>query len=411
MKVLLIYSYSTDQAWVPIGLLYIAANLRKNNIDVKIIDSKYDSVFHEIISYNPDIVGLGGMTLMANNAIKLGKEIKQNFPNIILVYGGVHFTFMPEEAYDVADIIIKGEAERVFVEIIKKNIINNYEQPMLGILLKRNGVWLNYGDYELINDLDDLPLPAYDLIDITRYSDELVTGEKAISILTGRGCPYNCSFCASPKLWRRKVRYHSIEYTINHIKYLIDNYNLQNLRIMDDTFTCDNTRVIEFCNAVINNNFKLNMTCLTNVHNADLEVFKLMKKAGFSIVAFGLESVDENVLKLCNKQNTRENMTRAVKIAHEAGLKTELLFMVGNMGDTEKSLNDSLQFAKELSGYKTYFQLATPFPGCEFYDKAEQYGEIVSRDWTKYNHKKVTYIPNGLDEDTMYDIVKKGCVN
>jgi anaerobic magnesium-protoporphyrin IX monomethyl ester cyclase len=409
MKVLLIYTHQNKEAWVPIGLLYIAANLRKNGIDVKIADVQYDNVFDEIIHYNPDIIGLGGMTINANSAIELGKQIKQNFPNIILVFGGVHFTFLPQDAYDVADIIIKGEGEKVF-EYICKGVELDF---ISGILYKKNPwtEWVDTGDYELINDLDSLPLPAYDLIDMSRYSDELVTGEHAISILTGRGCPYNCSFCASPKLWRRKVRYHSIEYTINHIKYLIDNYDLQNLRIMDDTFTCDNKRVIEFCNAIIENNFKLNMTCLTNVHNADLEVFRLMKKAGFSIVAFGLESVDENVLKLCNKQNTRENMTRAVKIAHEAGLKTELLFMVGNMGETEKSLNDSLQFAKKLNGYKTYFQLATPFPGCEFYDKAEQYGKVVDRNWKDYNHKKVTYIPNGLTEDIMYETVKKGCVN
>jgi anaerobic magnesium-protoporphyrin IX monomethyl ester cyclase len=410
MKVLLIYTYSSNQAWVPIGLLYIAANLRKNGIDVKIADMQYDNVFDIIMHYNPDYIGLGAMTINADTTIKLGKWIKENFPNVVLVFGGVHFTFMPEEAYDVADIIIKGEAEKVFVEICKQ--IPWFE--IKGIIYKDSWAlneWNDTGDYELINDLDSLPLPAYDLIDMSRYSDELVTGEHAISILTGRGCPYNCSFCASPKLWRRKVRYHSIDYTINHIKYLIDNYNLQNLRIMDDTFTCDNTRVIEFCNAIIENGFKLNMTCLTNVHNADLEIFKLMKKAGFSIVAFGLESVDENVLKLCNKQNTRENMTKAVKIAHEAGLKTELLFMIGNMGDTEKSLNYSLQFAKELNGYKTYFQLATPFPGCEFYDNAEKYGKVIDRNWKDYNHKKVTYIPNGLNEDIMYETVKKGSKN
>jgi radical SAM superfamily enzyme YgiQ (UPF0313 family) len=407
MKVLLIYSNAMEQAWVPIGLLYLAANLRKNNIDVKIIDSKYDNVFDEIIHYNPDYIGLGGMTLMANNAIKLGKEIKQNFPNIILVYGGVHFTFLPEEAYEVADIIIKGEAEKVFVDIVK----NKPYCDIRGILYKCDKEWIDNGDYEFINDLDSLPLPAYDLIDMNRYSDELVTGEKAISILTGRGCPHNCSFCASPKLWRRKVRYHSVEYTINHIKYLIDNYNLHNLRIMDDTFTCDNARVLDFCKAIKDNDIKLNMTCLTNVNNASLDVFKKMKDAGFSIVAFGLESVDENVLRLANKNNTREKMTRAVNLAHEAGLKTELLFMVGNMGDTKKSLNDSLQFSKELSGYKTYFQLATPFPGSRFYDEAEKYGKIIDRNWKDYNHKKVTYIPGGLDEETMYDTVKKGCIN
>ena len=409
MKVLLIYAHQNKEAWVPIGLLYIAANLRKNNIEVKIIDNHYDNVFSSIIDYGPDIIGLGAMTVNADITIQVGKEIKRNFPNIILVFGGVHFTFLPDEAKDIADIIVKGEGEKVFVNICKGKTLADIP----GIIYKNNPWtdWIDTGDYELINDLDSLLFPAYDLIDMTRYSDELVTGEHAISILTGRGCPYSCSFCASPKLWRRKVRYHSIEYTINHIKYLIDNYNLQNLRIMDDTFTCDNNRVMEFCNAILENNIKLNMTCLTNVHNANLEVFSKMKEAGFSIVAFGLESVDKTVLKLCNKNQDRELMANAVNLAHEAGLKTELLFMVGNMGETEKSLNDSLCFAEKLNGYKTYFQLATPFPGSQFYDNAEKYGKVIDRNWADYNHKKVTYIPNGLNEDIMYDIVKKGCVN
>ena len=101
-------------------------------------------------------------------------------------------------------------------------------------------------------------------------------------------------------------------------------------------------------------------------------------------------------------------MTRAVTIAHQSGLLTELLFMAGNMGETEKSLNDSLQFAKELNGYKTYFQLATPFPGSKFYNDAEKYGKIVDRDWENYNHKVCKYIPNGLTEDILYDTVKEG---
>jgi len=147
------------------------------------------------------------------------------------------------------------------------------------------------------------------------------------------------------------------------------------------------------------------------VHNSNYEIFSLMRKAGFSIVAFGLESVDKKVLELCNKNQDAFLMDKAIKLAHMAGLKTELLFMVGNMGDTEKSLNDSLCFAEKLNGYKTYFQLATPFPGSEFYDNAEKYGKVIDRNWADYNHKKVTYIPNGLNEDIMYDIVKKGCKN
>ena len=396
MKVLLVYSNIMNQAWVPIGLLYIASNLRKNNIDVKIVDSKFNNILDEIDEYKPDIIGLGGMTLMAHDAIKWGRIIKEKFPFVRLVYGGVHFTFIINEIVKLADIIIQREAENTFVDYC---INDKYKDSQKVI------------DSPLIEKLDDLPIPAYDLIDINKYSDELVTGEKAISILTGRGCPYNCAFCASPRLWKRKTRYHSIEYTIDHIKYLIKKYYLKNLRIMDDTFTVSNERVLQFCDSILKNDIKLNMTCLTNVHNADYKVFREMKRAGFSIVAFGLESVDPYVLKLVGKFNTKENMTNAVNIAHKAGLLTELLFMVGNMGDTNKSLQDSLDFAKSLNGYKTYFQLATPFPGCKFYDDAEKYGKVLTRDWENYDHKKVTYIPNGLNEDIMYDVVKKGCVN
>lgn len=408
MKVLLVYSNVMPQAWVPIGLLYIASNLRKNNIEVKIIDSKFDNVIKEVDDYKPDIVGLGGMTLMAHDAINWGLIIKEKYPWIFIIFGGVHFTFLPNEAKNIADIVIKGEAENVFLELCKKDIFINKMD-------RKQNTTSNYFEivegHSLIKDLDSLPFPAYDLININKYSDELVTGEKAISILTGRGCPYNCSFCASPALWKRKCRFHSIEYTIDYIKFLIKKYDVKNLRIMDDTFTVNNDRVLQFCEAIQKNNIKLNMTCLTNVHNADYEVFKEMKKTGFSIVAFGMESVDPIVLNLCNKDQNKNMMRSAVEKAHKAELLTELLFMVGNMGDTKKSLRDSLEFSKSLNSFKVYFQLATPFPGCEFYNKAEEYGKVISRDWKNYNHKKITYIPYGLDEVTMYETIKEGCVN
>lgn len=407
VKVLLVYSNVMKESWVPIGLMYIAANLRANGIDVKIIDTKFDDVMQAINLYDPTYVGLGGMTVMSQDAIEWGERIKSNFPHIQLIFGGVHFTFIPDDAKPIADIIVKGEAEKVFVEICKGGPLSMIK----GIIFKCGDRYIDNGQWQQIEDLDSLPLPAYDLIDISRYSDELVTGEKAVSIMTGRGCPYNCAFCASPKLWRRRVRYHSVSYTIGHIMYLINNYNLKNLRIMDDTFTCNNDRVIEFCKALKRNNINLKMTCLTNVNNANYEIFKLMKDVGFDIVAFGLESVDETVLKLVDKNITEEKARRAIELAHKAGLRTELLFMVGNMGDTKESLEKSLAFSKTLGSYKVYFQLATPFPGSRFYDIAEKYGTVVDRDWKQYNHKTVKYIPFALDADTMYDVVKRGIIN
>jgi anaerobic magnesium-protoporphyrin IX monomethyl ester cyclase len=422
VRVLLVYTNEIKDSWVPIGLLYIAAYLRENKIAVKIVDTKYDNVLNEIMMYDPHFVGLGGMTVMSPSIKRLGESIKEKFPFLKIVVGGVHYTFLPDEAKSFADYIIRGEAEEAFVQIVKRAPFYNVNNINIqGVSVKYyEDTWYSCGERtDFIKDLDLLPLPAYDLIDMNRYSDELVTGEKAISILTGRGCPYNCSFCASPSLWQRKVRYHSIDYVIRHIKYLIKNYNLQCLRIMDDTLTCNNERVQEFCRAITSNGIELKMTCLTNVNNADFYTFFLMKRAGFDIVAFGLESADKKVLSLVNKNNTIRKMRRAVRLAHKAGLRTELLFMVGNVGETEKSLRKSLRFAKSLKGYKTYFQLATPFPGSKFYDEAEKYGIVVDRNWEEYNHKTVKYVPFSLVKDktftqakeTMIATAKKGTVN
>lgn len=389
VKVALIYSNVVKEPWIPLGLLSIAANLIRDGIQVKILDTLHDNIIKEISSFKPDYVGLGGMTVMAYDAIGWGTIIKKQFPHIKIVFGGVHFTFLPEEAQGIANYIIQGEGEEEFLNIIYGNKVKKGH----------------------IENLDSIPFPAYELIDMNKYHDELVTGEKAISIMTGRGCPYDCLFCASPQLYNRRMRYNSIEYVIHHIKYLISNYDLKNLRIMDDTFTCNKYRVLDFCEAILKNNINLKMTCLTNVNNADKETFTMMKKAGFDIVAFGLESIDPKVLKLVNKEMSVDRATQVIHTAHDCGLKTELLFMVGNIGDTKEALENTLAFSKKFNSYKVYFQLATPFPGSKFYDVAEQYGTVVDRDWEHYDHKKVTYIPDGLDADYMKDVVNRGCKN
>lgn len=414
MKVLLIYPKVTVKVamWMPLGILYIASYIKKHGIEVKIINSSFyelnDNNIKEIFqSFSPDIVGIGAMTVQCVDALKIGSNIKRLFPNIKLVYGGVHFTFLPEEGLDIGDIVVIGEGEETFLDICNNKNIKEIE----GIAYKEKGKIIKNKLRQKQANLDNFPIPAYDLIDKNRYSDELITSEKATSILTGRGCPHNCHFCASPQLYERKVRFHSIEYTMNHIKYLIDNYNMKNLRIMDDTFTCNNKRVYDFCDAIEKNNFKLNMTCLTNVKNADIDVFKRMKEVGFSIVAFGIETVNEKVQEIVNKKASKEKISKAINDAHSVGLKTELLFMVGNMGETKESLEESLNFSRQFNSFAVFFQFATAFPGSKFYTDAEKWGIVKTKDWDSYNHNIPTFIPHGLNEQILNRIKNVGTKN
>lgn len=384
--------------WIPIGQLYIAALLEKNGVEVVIYDRNKEtrSLFKLIDEFSPEHIGIGAMTVQAQDAFHLCAVIKSKYPSIPLSLGGVHFTFKPFDGINVADMVIVGEGEYTYLDICQDKPLGEIK----GLIFKSGEIIIDNGPRPFIQNLDELPLPAYHLIDVNSYSDMLISGHKAISILTGRGCPYGCNFCASPSFWQRKVRMHSLDYAMNHIKLLMEKYGMRNLRIMDDTFTLKRDRVIEFCSRV--KPLGLNMTCLTNVKNSDLELLKIMKDSGFSIVAYGIECADQGVLDAVGKGIKLEECVQAIQNAKSAGLVVELLFMVGNITETEETIKKSIRFACAYNpGGPNWFQFATPFPGSHFNEIAEQYGVVTNWDWNEWHHQAPIFIPKGLTAEKM----------
>lgn len=430
MKILLIepkYGFEGVSPWIPIGKGYLASVLRANGFAVKIIDNALrDYSDEELVKvlkeYHPDIVATGGMTLQFEDTKRIANLTRQLYQSkLLLIGGGVHLTLKPEDGLDYFDFIVVGEGEDTLLELCKtyaeesskkgeifKNIPGLYFRTETGEVVRTK-------QRDFIYDLDSLPLPAYDLLPVKDYHDFLITGERAISILTGRGCPYNCQFCASPRLFQRKVRNFSLEYIFTLLDYLIENYGFSNFRIMDDVFTLSKKRVLKFCEQIKRRGLRLNMTCLTHVNTSDLGMFIEMKKAGFSIVAFGIESGNNWILKLINKGISREDAISAIKDAQKAGLIVECLFMIGNIGETKETIEDSIRFAKDFNppyrglrriGFN-HFQFATPFPGSRFFDEAKDYGEITSFDYDNYSHQKPVFIPRGLTASEMLILRKK----
>ena len=430
MNILLIepmYGLEEVSPWIPIGKVCLASVLRANGFAVKIIDNALrnysdEELIEALKEYQPDIVATGGMTLQFEDTKRIANLVRQLYQSkILLVGGGVHLTLEPEDGLNYFDFIVIGEGEDTFLELCKTYAEVNRKKSEIfkdipGLyFMSEAGEVIRTKQRDFIYDLDRLPFPAYDLISVNDYHDFLITGEKAISIMMGRGCPYDCKFCASPRLYQRKVRNFSMEYIFAFLDYLIKNYGVSQLRIMDDTFTLDKKRVIEYCKQITKRGLKLNMTCLTHVNTSDLEMFTEMKKAGFSVVAFGIESGNNRILKLINKGISKEIAISAIKDAKKAGLIVECLFMIGNIGETRETIEDSIQFAKKFNppyrGLKrigfNYFQFATPFPGSRFFDEAKNYGEIISFDYNNYSHKKPVFIPKGLDTPTMLALRKK----
>ncbi len=430
MNILLIepkYGFERASAWIPIGKAYLASVARANGFDVKIIDNALKNYSDEELvralkEYNPDIVATGGMTLQFNDMRRIASLTRELYQSeVLLVGGGVHLTLRPEDGLDHFDFVVIGEGEDTFLELCKtyaeerrkkhevfKNVSGLYFSSEAGEVIRTK-------KRDFIYDLDKLPLPAYDLLPVDEYNDYLITGEKAISILTGRGCPYDCEFCASPLLSERKVRNFSLEYTFTLMDYLIERYVCSNFRIMDDTFTLNKKRVLGFCEQILKRDLKLNMTCLTHVKTCDFEMFKKMKEVGFSIVALGIESGNNRILRLINKRISRKDAISAISDAKKAGLMVEGLFMIGNIGETRETIEDSIQFARQFNPpYRSlrrigfnYFQFATPFPGSRFFDEASDYGEVISFNYDDYSHKKPVFIPKGLDDSTLVTLRKK----
>lgn len=429
MKVLLIepkYGFADALPWIPIGKAYMASVLRLNGFDVRIIDNALQNYTDEqligcIEEYTPDIICTGGMTLQFNDTKRIAALSKHLYGSkVFLVGGGVHLSIKPEDGLNYFDVIVIGEGEDTIVELCKqyekegKNL-ENYKD-IKGIYFKTElGEVVRTEPRGFISNLDRLPLPAYDLLSVKRYHDFLITGQRAVSIMTGRGCPYNCEFCASPFLSQQKVRYFSLDYTFSLITYLIENYGFSNFRIMDDTFTLNKRRVLDFCDQIEKRGLKLNMTCLTHVNTYDFEMFRRMKEVGFSIIAFGIESGNDRILKLINKGISRGKAINAINAAKNAGLMVENLFMIGNIGETKETIKDSIRFAKDYNppykGWKrigfNWFQFATPVPGSRFFYEAKDYGEVISFNYDDYSHQKPVFIPKGLNINTMIALRKK----
>jgi radical SAM superfamily enzyme YgiQ (UPF0313 family) len=417
--------------------MQLAAYLRTHGkYDVRIMDNAFwkgnddgirGTVDKEV---QPDIIGIGGMTMQLHDTIRLASVIRrmhENDPQIrngkkkrpLLVAGGVHFTFCPQDAYELFDLVVIGEGEETFLNVCDRfkasgSYTGKDYADILGIGYKTEpGKPFTLTAPRPLLAADKICAPAFDLVPwLTRYDDGFITGHKAPMLMTGRGCPYDCEFCAAPQIYQRKVRLFPMDMVKEIMTEHKKIFGSNQCRVMDDTFAASPKRVSEFCD-MVNTNFGPNrMSCLTHCHTADLDSMKLMKQTGFDIVAYGVESGNDEVLRLINKKITAEQAAKAIQTARQAGLDVEALFMIGCIGETEQSINDTIKFAVKHNNPSQYnrnaawnwFQFATPFPGSRFFNEYPKYGKLTSTNYNDYHHQTPVFIPNGLTAEKMVQL-------
>lgn len=388
MKILLINPKSTTgkARWLPLGLGYIAAVLKEAGFTVKVMDGEIT----DMQDFMPDVVGISAMTPQIEEAWNIAEQIKQVLPLTTIVLGGVHPTTLPLESLsrDYIDIVVLGEGEITMKELC---LAIRDKTPLLdvkGIIYKEKiGHIIGTKPRELIENLDTLPFPARELFDFPKsYSPGYYRKLPCATILTSRGCPGRCTFC-NKSIFGNKFRMRSAKSVVYEMAHLIVDYGIKEFHISDDNFSTDKNRALEICERIICAKLNTTWACSNGIRVdfVTQELLDKMKQSGCYRVAFGIESGSPEILRNINKNITLEKVENAVKMAKKAGIVTVGFFMVGNYGETDKTIHETIKFIKKIGLDYTQFTIATPYPGTELAKQVEGRGCVFANRWSDFN--------------------------
>lgn len=397
----------------PLGLASIAAYVRAKNKSIKIIDCNvespsidhFENYFKEnYVKHYSTIkyIGLTAMTPTIKKAYKIAEICKKFYPNVKIVFGGVHATFLPEEVLqnDLVDFVVIGEGELTFEELLSgkdKATIN-------GLAYKVDDKIRINSSRERILDLDDFPMPAYDLLPIKKYRPAKGTYKKlpAMSMITSRGCPGRCTFCS--KTLGNRIVFKKAETIFNEIKFLKRNFGIKQILFYDDTFTVFKKNVAELCYLLIKNKMNISWTCFARVDFIDKEQLRLMKRAGCHQILYGVENINTEVLKNIKKKINLQQVVKAVKWTKQIGIDCRVAFMIGNPGDNRKIIEENIAFVNKLNPDLLVVNITTPFPGTEMFKWAEERNLLLTYDWDDYNLSKPVMRLEDLDENQIKEL-------
>ena len=402
MKVLLLGPFVSKNRRLapPLGLAYMASYLEQAGYNVIIVDSlvmKYGlrDIVGIIKRNNPDVIGISTVTQFINDAYDIAKISKEYNPNCLVVLGGPHPTALPIETLNgskFVDVVVKGEGEITFLELLKAKEKNKFD-GIRGICYRNNDKIFQNPDRPFIENLDSLPFPAYHLLNMNKYVDRAKHSIKKSGknndkifgcISSSRGCPYNCSFCASNVIWGRRWRPRSAENIVDEMKLLSDKYGIRKIYFADDLTTLNKKRISRICNLIPKEKMDVSWSCPSRVNLIDGELCNILKKGGCETVGLGLESGVQSTLDFLNKNITLNQSKTAVKTANKSGLKTESNFIIGVPGETKSMINQTLSFAFSIELNHVNFSILTPFPGTKVYNYAKENNLLLTNDWSKY---------------------------
>lgn len=373
----------------PIGLAYIASILRENGFKVRIIDNVVEKLsLDEIVKKvrGSPIVGISTTTPTFNTALKYAKKIKEALENVFVILGGIHVSFMPYSAleHEYVDAVCIGEGEYTMLELAERIEREKTLEGVRGLIYKENGRIIDNGRRDFIKNLDELPFPAYDLLPLEKYS---ILGQmlEHFPMMSSRGCPFGCRYCASSLFMGRSFRARSAENVVDEIEWLQDKFGAKYIGFGDDTFTLNKKRVLKICEEIKRRSLDVEWSCSSRVDTIDSETIKEMKRAGCNCIYYGVESANQKILnEYYRKRISLEQVKDAVKKTKEHGIITVCSFIIGAPMETREDMMKTLKFSIKLNPDYAQYSILTPYPGTEIYREAKERGWLLTENFDEY---------------------------
>lgn len=392
----------------PLSLLYIAAVLRENDYKVKILDSTCEGynieyrkektityglmdkqIIERIQQYKPDIVGITSMfSSQQEHALRYCDLTKEADPSIPVVIGGLHSSLFPKETIEhrSIDYVIMEEGEYRFLHLLNDLNDGKTDFTFDGIAYKKNNKIIINSPTQKIDDLNALPLPARDLIDMERYINictpigPFPRKERVEQIMTSRGCPFSCRFCSASNYFGHKFRARSVDNIMEEIDLLKSKYHIQEIQFTDDNLTADKKRANELFKRLKEYNLSW---CTPNgimIKTLDKEMISLMAESGAYQLTFAVESGNERVLKdlIHKKVPSKEEVQKLTKFSQDKNIQVHATFIVGFPGETKDEINETLQYPFDVKFNSVSYFILTPIPGSELYEECKSKGYLSS---------------------------------
>ncbi len=385
MKILLIYPFFIDERGtdddvrpVPIGLYYIGALLKENGHDVEIVNwykggKSQDEIRNYLQEKSPDILGISIFNANRLGGIEIARIARDTLPHCRIIFGGVGATFLWKHLlshYPFIDYVVLGEGEFTFLELVRAIEASKERtaaKEIAGLAFIEGGTPIRTGERPFIEDLDALPDPA------TYFSFQ--------HVISSRGCPWSCTFCGSPKFWKRRVRFHSPGYFVSQLATLSQK-GINFFYVSDDTFTLKKERVIEICKEIVSRNLGIVWQAISRVNCVDEEILYWMRRAGCIQISYGVESGSEKMRRFFNKQISTAEIVRAFDLTRRYGILPRAYFIYGSPGETSKTVGESIRLMHQIRPLAMVSYILDVYPGTKLYDDLKKRLNITDDIWT-----------------------------